>query len=326
MATDGGELVRSRTLGLSRIGLAAAGWPLRLPLHVAVLLIGIAALVVPTLVSLGRDYWSTDNGVHGPLILVSGVWLIGREHSRIHFRPGSIRLGWLALFLPLLLLVYAYGRSFEVQPIETIALYAILVLLGLYYWGPKVMRRLWFAILYLGFLIKPPFTWTAELTQPLKIWLSGTAVSILHSLGYPVGNTGVTIQIAQYELLVKQACSGLGSIFSLLAMCLLYLHLTNRTSAGRTAILVLAILPLAIFSNLVRVIGIMLLTYYGGNGLGQSSAHELMGLVTFALAILGMFALDSLLDLFQDMDPRNVWRKRKRKRMQRHSAAMAAVR
>ena len=74
------------------------------------------------------------------------------------------------------------------------------------------------------------------------------------------------------------------------------------------------------------MIGIMLLTYYGGNGLGQSSAHELMGLVTFALAILGMFALDSLLDLFQDMDPHKVWRKRKRKRMQRHSAAMAAVR
>ena len=213
--------MRSSALDISSVSPAAIRQSLRLPWHIAVLLVGITALVVPTLLSLGRDFWSTDNGVHGPLILVSGAWLIWRERTRIRFRPGSIGLGWLIAFLPLLLVIYAYGRIFGVVPIETAALYAMLVLLGYYYWGPKVMRRLWFAILYLGFLIKPPFTLTAELTQPLKIWLSGAAVSILHTLGYPVGNTGVTIQIAQYELLVKQACSGLGSIFSLLALGLL---------------------------------------------------------------------------------------------------------
>jgi exosortase len=318
--------MRSRTSGVSPIGLAAVGWPLQLPMHMAVLLIGITALVVPTLVSLGSEYWSTDNGVHGPLILVSGAWLIWRERAHIRFRPGSIAGGWLLTFLPLLLVVYAYGRIFNVLPIETTALYVILVLLGLYYWAPKVMRRLWFAVLYLGFLIKPPFTWTAELTQPLKIWLSGAAASILHSLGYPVGNTGVTIQIAQYELLVKQACSGLGSIFSLLAMCLLYLHLTSRRSAVHTAILLLAILPLAVLANLVRVLGIMLLTYYGGNGVGQGFAHELMGLVTFALAILGMFALDSLLGLLSGVDLRRVRRRRKRKLGRQRSPAVATVR
>lgn len=304
-------MVQSRTAEVYRLGQAAVTWLLRLPLHLAALLFGIAALVVPTLVSLGREYWSTDNGVHGPLILASGVWLVWRDCERIRLRPGSIGLGWLLGFLPLLLLVYAYGRIFGVLPLETMALYAILILLGLYYWGLRAMRRLWFAILYLGFLIKPPFTWTAELTQPLKIWLSGAAVSILHSLGYPVGNTGVTIQIAQYELLVKQACSGLGSIFSLLAMCLLYLHLTSRRSAVHTAILVVAILPLAVLANLVRVLGIILLTYYAGNDAGQSFAHDLMGLVTFALAILGMFALDKLLALFHGVDLPRIWRRRK---------------
>ncbi len=315
-------MVQSRTAELYRLSVKAVRWPSRLPLHLAVLLVGIAALVISTLISLGREYWSTDNGVHGPLILVSGAWLVWRDRERILFRPASIGLGWLVVFLPLLLLVYAYGRIFGVLPLETIALYAILILLGFYYWGPKVMRRMWFAILYLGFLIKPPFTWTAELTQPLKIWLSGTAVSILHGLGYPVGNTGVTIQIAQYELLVKQACSGLGSIFSLLAMCLLYLHLTSRRSTVHTTILVLAILPLAILANLVRVLGIILLTYYAGNGAGQSFAHDLMGLVTFALAILGMFALDRALAFFQGVDLRRIWYRRKRRR--RHSAPIMA--
>ncbi len=320
MTAAGGGVVQSRTSELFRIGLEAARSPLRWPLHLSILLLGIAALLVPTLVSLGREYWSTDNGVHGPLILVSGAWLIWRERDRIRFRPGSIGLGWLVPILPMLLTVYTYGRVFGVLPIETAGLYAILVLLGFYYWGTKVMRRLWFALLYLAFLIKPPFTWTAELTQPLKIWLSGAAVSILHGLGYPVGNTGVTIQIAQYQLMVQQACSGLGSIFSLLAMGLLYLHLTSRRSTVHTAILLASILPLAIFANFVRVLGIILLTYYGGDKLGQSSAHEFMGLVTFALAILGMFALDKLLDLTDGVDLRGAWRPRRRRRRPRVTA------
>jgi exosortase len=319
--------VRSRTPEVSPIIRAPVRWPAHLPIHVAVLLIGLAALAIPTLVSLGGQYWSTENGVHGPLILASGAWLIWRERDKIHFRPDSISLGWVVAVLPLLLLVYGYARIFNVLPIETAALYIILVLLGLYYWGPRVMRRLWFAILYLGFLIKPPFTWIAELTQPLKIWLSGAAVSILHSFGYPVGNLGVTVQIAQYELLVKQACSGVGSIFSLFAMCLLYLHLTGRRSALHTTILVLAIIPLAVVANLVRVLGIMLLTYYGGNGIGQGSAHELMGLITFALAILGMFTLDYLLGLLSEMDLRRFssTRRRKRRRSRRRSPIAAAV-
>jgi len=320
MTAAGGEVVRSRISELYRIGLGAASSPLRLSLHLAVLLLGIAALLVPTLVSLGREYWSTDNGVHGPLILVSGVWLVWRERDRIRFRPGSIGLGWLVLILPLLLTVYAYGRVFGVLPIETVGLYAILILLGFFYWGPKMMRRLWFALLYLAFLIKPPFTWTAELTQPLKIWLSGAAVSILHSFGYAVGNSGVTIQIAQYQLLVQQACAGLGSIFSLLAMGLLYLHLTRRRSTAHTAILLVSILPLAILANLVRVIGIILLTYYGGDKVGQSSAHEFMGLVTFSLAILGMFAVDKVLALTDGVDLRP-WRPRRRGRRPRSIAS-----
>jgi exosortase len=284
-------------------------------LEIVAVVIGISALLLPTLVRLATEYWSTDNGVHGPLILVSGAWLIWRERAIIHFRPGSISGWWLLPSLPLFLLLYAYGRIFDVLIVETSLLYAILVLIGFYYWGPTVMRRLWFAIIYLAFLIRPPSELVAELTQPLKIWLSGTAVSILHGFGYPVGNTGVSIQIAQYELLVQQACAGLGSIFSLLAIGLLYLHLSNHQSRLRAAILLLAIIPIAVLANLIRVLGIVLLTYYAGNDVAQGFAHDVMGLTTFAVAILGMLVLDGLLGLFiRERTHVRVSRRRSRRR------------
>ena len=80
--------------------------------------------------------------------------------------PGSISPLWLAALLPPLLLLYIYARSFGVLTAKSASLYAMLVLLGLYYWSPKAMRRLWFAIFYLGFLIRPPSGLVASALNP----------------------------------------------------------------------------------------------------------------------------------------------------------------
>ena len=263
----------------------------------AVLLLGVASLVIPTLLSLATRHWSISSGAHGPLILVSGTWLLWREREGLHFRPGSISGGWLLLLLPLLLL-YAFGRGFQLLGTESAALYGMLLLLGFYYWGPAAMRRMWFAILYLAFLVKPPYGVVAELTQPLKIAISELSVGLLHLLGYPVGQSGVLIQIAQYELMVEQACAGLSSLVTLFALGLLYIHLTKPPGRMHAVLLLIAIVPIAMIANLLRVILIVLLTYHAGDSVGQGLAHDAAGIVTFSLSMLGMFLFDRLLDRF----------------------------
>lgn len=255
------------------------------------LLVGIAALVVPTLISLARTHWSTDSGAQGPLILISGLWLIWRERADMRFRPGSISSKWLWLLGPLLA-VYAYARTVGILGTETVALYLVLLLLALFYWPRATIQRLSFVLVYFAFLIKPPFGLLAELTQPLKAFISQSNVSVLSAFGLPVGASGVVIQIGQYELLVKEACAGLGSLFTLLALGLLYVHLTNARGT-RAAILISAILPIAVVANLLRVMIIVLLTYYAGNGVAQGFAHELAGLLTFGCSMVGLFALDA---------------------------------
>lgn len=258
---------------------------------------GIAVLVLPTLLSLAKVYWSTSNGAHGPILLVSGLWLLLRERADIGIAPGSISIIWLASLLPPLLALYAFGRAFGVLSMESAALYAVLVLLGFYYWGPAQMRRLWFAIAYLAFLVRPPAGIVAELTQPLKIWISSAAVSLLHAFDYPIARAGVRIQIAQYELLVQQACAGLGTIISLFAICLLYVHLVRRNDPTRNLLLLLGVVPVAIGANFLRVLGLILLTYHGGEAAAQGFAHDAAGMLTFIIALIGMAALDHSLRL-----------------------------
>jgi exosortase len=286
---------RGAAFGSSVSSLAGAGRGI--PASLLVLVLGIAALVVPTLYSLATSYWSTTNGAHGPILLVSGLWLIARERGSIRFRPRSTSPAWLAFFLPPLLILYAFARTFGILTLESAALYAVLVLLAFYYWGPASVRRLWFAIAYLGFLVRPPAGIVAELTQPLKIWISNSAVSLLHALNYPIASAGVRIQIGQYELLVQQACAGLGSIFSLFAICLLYVHLVRRSDAARSALLLLAVIPVAVGANYLRVLILILLTYHAGNNVAQGFAHDAAGILTFVLSLLGMAAVDKMLAL-----------------------------
>jgi exosortase len=255
---------------------------------------GVIALVLPTLWGLARYHWSTSDGAHGPIILVSGLWLLFRSGAP-EFRPASIRTAWLVLGVPLLLLIL-YARTFRLLGFETAAVFATLLLVGAFYWGPQALRSRWVPIAYLAFLIKPPDIVVVQLTQPLKIMISEVAVAALHAAGYPIAGSGVLIQVAQYELLVQQACAGLGSLLTLLAMGMIYVYLTRPPSRAHVVALLLSVVPIAILANLLRVIILVLLTYHVGDDVAQSFAHDLAGMFTFVMAMLGMLLVDMALD------------------------------
>ena len=269
------------------------------PLPAAAVILAVALLVIPTLLTLAREYWSTSNGAHGPLILVSGAWLLLRERHLLQVRAPTPPAWWLIGLVPLALL-YIYGRTFSMLGAETGSLYAMLVLLGLFYFGAGAMGRLWFPLLYLAFLIRPPEGVTVALTQPLQIAISQGSVGLLHAFDYPVGQSGVLIQIAQYELLVKQACAGLGSLVTLFAMGLLYVHLAKPPSRGHRIALLVSLLPIAVAANFLRVVTLVLLTYHFGDSVAQGFLHETAGVLTFFLSMLGLLAFDHLLQFRAD--------------------------
>ena len=87
----------------------------------------------------------------------------------------------------------------------------------------------------------------------------------------------MTIQIAQYEMLVAAACAGLNSIISLGAICLFYGYLRHRTNLRAFAVIALSVIPIAVFSNFIRVIILILITYYLGEAAAQGFLHDFAG-------------------------------------------------
>lgn len=277
----------SPTFGRSLSGVLTSVKPL--------LLIGVLALALPTLFHVAQQSWSTEQGAHGPIVLLTGVWLLSREwaDAAAVARPGSTAV--MAALLAVLLPVYMFARITDIIEIEGFSMYATLLTVAYALWGGAALRRVWFPLVYLLFVFPPPDTLFAMLTQPLKIAISQAAVAILHAVGYPVAGSGVTIQIGPYEMLVAAACAGLNSLISLTALGLFYTYLRHSSSPRYMLLLVLFILPIAAFANLVRVLILLLLTYHAGEAAGQGFLHEVAGLTMFLVALLCIFALEGVI-------------------------------
>ena len=256
--------------------------------------IGCAALAVPTMIEVARFSWSTEQGGHGPIVLASGIWLLWRElkGTPVVRRAGNVALG--SGLIGAMLTIFVMARITGILEVEAFAMYGALIAAAYLLLGGPLIRSIWFPLVYLAFTLPPPDTVVAAVTQPIKIAISSWAVSLLHAFGFPIASSGVTIQIAQYELLVAAACAGLNSVVTLGALCIFYVYLRHRANPVAFAVVCLAVIPVAMFSNFVRVLVLILVTYYFGEATAQGFVHDFAGLLMFAVALLTMFAVDQL--------------------------------
>lgn len=265
-------------------------WIARNPLLAA----GILAVFIPTIMFVARASWSSEEGGHGPIVLATGLWFFVKkwQDALPVMHPAPVKRVVL-LFVPLLI-GYLVARVTQIVEVEGFLMYGLLLVVLYSTVGGDAMKMLWFPLFYLLFVFPPPDMLVAAVTQPLKIGLSQAAVKLLYTLGYPIAGAGVTMQIGQYQLFVAQACSGLNSLVSLSAISLFYVYVRHQENWRYAVLLLLMIVPVAVFANFVRILILILLTYYGGEAAAQGFLHNFAGLTMFVTALLTIFALDAL--------------------------------
>ena len=257
--------------------------------------LGLAAIVLPSLLALARGPWSTEAGVHGPLVLATGLWLIFRRmpEIRLLMQPGSLALT--VVMLVIAIPAYAFGRAFDFISIEIAALGLILIAAAYAFTGGAVLRLMWFPIFYLGFMVPVPGWVLDQVTQPLKLFVTEVVVAAMTPLGYPIAHVGVTIYVANYQLLVEDACAGLNSLVSLSSIGLFYVYILRNSNWRYSVLLLALVIPIAIAANCIRVTALVLITYHFGDAAAQGYLHNFAGMVTFTSALLFIFLVDSLL-------------------------------
>jgi exosortase B len=241
--------------------------------------------------------WPQDDHAHGPIVLGVIVWLFWDKRQVLIAAPARTAPLTGFTLLVLGLIVYVLGRSQDIILFEVGALAPILAGVLLVARGWTALRALWFALLFIFFLVPLPGFFVDALTMPLKQNVSAVAEQLLYAAGYPIARNGVVLTIGQYQLLVADACSGLNSMFSLSALGLLYVYLVRDKSWLHNGLLLASILPIASLSNIVRVVIVILVTYHFGDAAGQGFLHGFAGMALFLTALLMLFGFDVLLRL-----------------------------
>jgi len=272
------------------------GTGMRLPTTWLVALGGFAAMYLPLYWWAANGIWKSEEQGHGAIILAVMLWLFWTLRHEIDQTPVKPvpALGW-SLF-GVGLFVYFVGRVFDISILEFASQPLVVAGALLLMRGTAAIRLAWFPLLYFIFMIPLPGILVDAITGPLKSQIANIVESLLYALGYPIARSGVILSIGQYQLQVADACSGLHSMFSLAALGTLFMYLMGRRSWPHRAIMLASILPIAFAANIVRVITLVLVTYYLGDEAGQGFLHGAAGMVLMLVALVFFFFLDWLLD------------------------------
>jgi exosortase B len=262
-----------------RFGLGPS-WPL---------VLGYIALALPTAYRLATQSWNSESGAHGPIILATGGWLIWRELGEIRrdARPGHWAITTLILVPSLVL--YVFGSAYDFLTFEAAGLYGAGLAIMHAVVGWRAMVKQWFPLLYFAFAVPPPSFVLDAVTAPLKVFVSTISTHILSALTFPISRQGVVLYIAQYELLVEDACSGMNSLIGLSAISLFYIYIMRRSSWAYSLLLTALVIPIAILANIVRIMTLVLITYFFGDAVAQSFIHGAAGVLLFGVALLLVF-------------------------------------
>jgi len=262
---------------------------------------GFVLLYFSTFNSLATTFWSTDEQGHGPLILMISLFLTWVKRDSFvldenQSRPHNV---FAYVIFILGLLVFIFSKLLELFVAEVLSYIIVIVGILALFIGFAGVKKLWFPLFFLIFMVPLPFPVVDMLTMPMKIAVSSFAEMILYNIGYPIARDGVILQIGFYKLLVADACAGLHTVFTLEAMGLLYLHLIKRDSFFRNVALAALIVPISFLANTIRVITLVLITYYLGDEVGQGFIHEFAGFVLFGVALVFIILVDTVIHFFE---------------------------
>lgn len=258
-----------------------------------IIAVGFFTLFFPTYKHLFNTVWQTDEQGHGLLVFLIAIFLIWQKKSYLLNNFATQKETYIGLsVLAIGLLFHSIGRSQGVQIFDVGSQIIVLAGIVLYFSGYKALKAVWFPVFFIVFMIPLPGTVVDALTMPMKIAVSNVSEWILYQFDYPIIREGVMLQIGYYKLLVADACAGLHTVFTLEAMGLLYLHLVKRDSFARNLTLAILILPVSFISNTIRVIILVLITYYFGDEIGQGFIHDFAGYVLFISALILIIFID----------------------------------
>ncbi len=243
----------------------------------------LMALYFPELRSMVITWSDKKEYSHGFLIpLISGyvVWL---KRDKLRGTPLICNVKGLFMLIAGIVLLIIGNISFE----SSIRQYSfILSVMGLVYFmlGIDIYKTLLFPVGYLLFMIPLPYLIMNNIAISLILIDAKVTYNVLKLLGIPILREGANLELPNMSLVVADLCTGILSLVAITALAVFYAYITQKNFISRVILVLLAI-PIAIFSNMLRLIMTVALAYVYGQRILGDIIHQFHGTVNFFITV-----------------------------------------
>lgn len=265
-------------------------------IQVSLIIILAVVIFFPTIVSMGEKFLKEDSYYsHGFLVPLVSAYLIWRKRETLRKllpHRASSKSGLAMLVGGLLLHLASVGLRVNVG-----SYLSLLIVIGGLVWyilGKEITRQLLFPIAFLVFMIPLPSVVLINMSFRMKIFASHIASFLVNKMGVSTSRAGSTIYLPHTSLTVGDPCSGLRSLISLLALGALFTQFMCG-SAVRKITLFLTAIPIALGSNVLRIMLLLLVTHVYGENVALGFFHDLSGVLVFVFAFAGLALANHML-------------------------------
>ena len=226
---------------------------------------------------------------HGFLIpMISGYLIWRKRHELKNTIPSSLRIGLVLIVLALLIHIGSIWT--HVFFTSGFSMLLLLVGISLYLFGLEFTKKISFPLGFLIFMFPLPMGAISVFSFPLKLMVANLGTSLLSLFGFPIFCEGAIVHLAATTLTIDDPCSGIRSLISLLALGALIAYI-SKTSVLRKMILFISAIPIAIFTNVLRVCALILAANWLGSqwAMPEHWFHTASGMGVFGISMVLIF-------------------------------------
>ncbi len=244
-----------------------------------------------------------------PFVSLYVLWAQRKAFRAAAGQPCWSGAVWVALFLG----VAWFGGRGGQSRLEQVSFIGLLWAVPFAFWGRGVERLMRFPAAYLAFTI-PVSSFIDFFTIHLRILTSSLATGLLNGVGVAVERSGTAlfsrVPGAQFNVDVADPCSGVRSLFAMMALTAAYAFFTQKTVL-RKGVLFVCSLPIAMVGNMVRIMSICLVATWFGQDVATGYYHDYSGYVVFLVGVMLMLQAGELIQKYgpkvEQVLPSFVW-------------------